>query len=201
MDEDEARLAVQAIFQQDEELTRLTEAVQAIFARVTPNRLAVPTASACRSIAMYLMALRQKTKKPKLQVIKSGKDFRRDLRIERREVEWLVSAARARGVRTFADAWLREKQELLERIDQTLHNISWILPRLEPKDSYREPIRQIAVCAQQAWEEANDGRSPHSKNHDDPLCLLVVAAMQRIGQPCSAWTVSAVLRGLRRKNQ
>jgi hypothetical protein len=76
-----------------------------------------------------------------------------------------------------------------------------MLPRLLQKHSYRDPIRQIAACAQEAWEETNGGRAPRSKNPDDPLCRFVEEAMKLIEQPCSAATVSAVLRNRRRNRR
>jgi hypothetical protein len=148
-----------------------------------------------------LIALRQNPRKPKPKVVKSGKDFQRDLKAERREVARMVSHARAPQFRVFREEWLREQQELLERIDQTLQNIDWMLPRLLPKDAYRDAIRQIGACAQEAWEETNGGQAPRSKNPDDPLCRFVVKAMKLIEQPRSAATVSAVLRDRRRNRR
>ena len=183
----------------DQEYDRLKEAVQEIFRQVTPKRFAVPSDDNCGMVALYLMALRQNIKKkPQPKIFKSGKDFKRDLEDERREVAGMLSLARAPGIQPPSGKGSREQQALLERIDQTLANIDWMGPRLGPQDSYREPIRQIAVCARQAWQEANDGQAPKAMNPNDPLCQFVVKALDAIGHPRSAETVSAVLRGKRR---
>ena len=195
--EEYARLVIVA----DKEFARLSTAVQAIFQQVTSNRLAVPTASGCATVALNLIALRQNPKKPNPKVCKSGRDFRRDLKVERPEVASMVSFAAHPGVQVVRQEWLREQQELLERIDQTLDNIDWLLARLVPQESYRDPIRQIAACAQQAWEKTNGGRAPKAKNKDDPLCRFVVEALKLIEQQKSAATVSAVLRERRRKRR
>jgi hypothetical protein len=179
------------------EHARLSKEVKEIF-RQASDRYEAPTPAGCAMVAFYLMALSEPRKKQRPKVARSGKAFRRDLEAERREIEWWVCVAHSPEVKVFG-RWLPQQRELLHRIDQTLQNIEWMLPRLVPQDSYRDPIRQIAACAQQAWRETNNGRAPKSKKPDASLCCFVVAALRLIKQERSAETVSAVLRGRRRK--
>jgi hypothetical protein len=179
------------------EHARLSKAVEEIF-RQASDRYEVPTPAGCAMVAMYLTACRENPKKPKPKLARSGKAFRRDLEAERREIEWWVCLARSPQVEVIG-RWLPEQRELLDRINQTLQNIEWMLPRLMPQDSYRDPIRLVAACAQQAWRGTNNGRAPKSKNPNAPLCVFVVAALRMIKQERAAETVSAVLRGRRRK--
>lgn len=210
MDEERAFLFKAALdaIEQDPELVRVSQGVEEAFRQATARphyksgkrrRLwTVPNAAGCRMVALYLMALHQNTKRPKTKVVVFGKAFLRHLKAERRDIEWWVCHASAPQVRVVA-CWLPGKQELLDRIDQTIQNIEWMLPRLETHNSYREPIRQIAACARQAWEDTNNERAPSSKKPDAPLCLFVVAALRLIKQERAAELVSAVLRGRRRK--
>lgn len=150
-------------------------------------------------VGLYLMALHQNPKRPKKpKVVASGEAFLRHLEAERREIAAMVSLAHSPQMRVFG-SWLPEQGELLDRVDQTLQNVEWMLPRLLPQDSYRDDIRQVAACAQQAWRETNNGRAPKAKNPDDPLCRFVVAALRLIKHEYAADTVSAVLRDRRRK--
>jgi len=198
---DEARRIVELILV-DEELCRLAKAVEEIFREVSQRprkRYAVPTAADCAMVAIYLMALQQNPKKPESKAVGSGEAFRRELEAERAEIAAMVSLAHSPQTRWVKEDWLREQQELLDRIDQTLQNIEWMRPRLVPQDAYRDDIRQIAACAQQAWAETNNGRAPKSRNPDDPLCQFTVAALRLIKHDRVAWTVSAVLYNKRRK--
>jgi hypothetical protein len=161
-------------------------------------------------VALYLMALQQNPKRPKTPVghkqqtsklVTSGKAFLRHLEIEYRIEEASLAFAEQQAAAGWRPAlgWLREQQELLDRIDRTRRSIECLLPSLVPHDSHRDPVRQVAECARQAWREANNGRAPLSMNPDDPLCRFVLAALKLIKQEIAADTVSAVLRGRRRK--
>jgi hypothetical protein len=179
------------------ERARLSKAVKEIF-RQASDRYELPSSAGCAMVAFYLTSLRENPKKQSPKFARSAKAFRRDIEAERREIEWWICLARSPQVEVIG-GWLPEQHQLLNRIDQTLQNIEWMLPRLMPQDSYRDPIRQIAACAQQAWRETNNGRAPKSKNPDAPLCVFVAAALRLIKQERAAETVSAVLRGRRRK--
>jgi hypothetical protein len=201
MDQERPRLVKEAA-----ELARLSQQVEEAFRQAT-KKWDVPDAASCGMVALYLTALHQNPKRPKKAVggqtskaVASGKTFLRHLESERRQIEAsvaFVGQEAAAGGRP-AVGWLREQQELLDRIHQISSSIEWLLPILSPPK--RDPIRQIAEVAKQAWEEGNKGRAaPRSNNPDDPRCRFVVAALHLIGQERSAAEVSEVLRGRRRK--
>ena len=211
MDEEAARFfkRVQEAFQQDAELARLSEAVEEAFQQAT-KRWAVPDAANCRMVALYLIALHQNPRRPKKtvghneqtsKVVTSGKTFLRHLRAERREIEARVAFVDAQDAAAAwrpVIGWLRDQAKFLDLIDQTRCSIKSILRILS--SAKREPIRQIAAVATQAWEEANNRRAPpRATNPNAPLCQFVVAALKLIGQQRSAAEVSEVLRSRRRK--
>lgn len=65
----------------------------------------------------------------------------------------------------------------------------------------RDPIRFVAEQAQQAWAMANGGKAPGGKNVSSPLVKFLAAAFDAAGMPVTRETVSAVLRGKRRKDK
>jgi hypothetical protein len=182
-------------------LDRLTQRVEELFRQAT-TRFAAPSTDGCRSVAFYLIALRSHREmfpnKPpgQTKAIRYGKLFLHHLAAERREpAYWVALAEHGRPVKF----WLRCYQELLCRIDRVRPEIEALLAALTLPRDERDPIRAIAGVAKAAWEETNDGRAPRSTNPDDPLCGFVTAALAEIGQHHSAASVSAVLRGRRRK--
>jgi hypothetical protein len=144
-----------------------------------------------------LMALRSNPRKrpKKPETIRSGQLFLRHLATERRQVEyWISLLSQGRPV----EYWFRKNQELLKQIDQTRECIESLLPALSPEQDERDPVRQIAAVAKEAWSESNGGRAPRSTNPKDPLCRFVAAALSEIGQSMSTWEVGDVLRSQRR---
>jgi hypothetical protein len=180
-----------------DEHKRLSKDVEVFFRQAT-NRFAVPTASGCATVAFYLLALRYTPQEHHQQpkTVRHGKLFLHHLLAERRRVEyWVALYSKGEPV----ESWFRRDQELLKNIDQAQRSVEALLPALSPIRDVRDPIRQIAAVAADAWKEANDGRAPRSTNPDDPLCKFVAAALEEIGQKLSPAAVSDVLRGRRRK--
>jgi hypothetical protein len=174
--------------------------VEELFQQAT-KLFAAPSTEGCGSVAFYLMAVRSHREispnKPAGQTKASryGKLFLHHLAAERSEIaSWIALLEQGRPVKF----WLRRYQELARQIDQIRHDIEALLPSLMLPRDERDPVRLIAAVAKEAWEETNGGRSPRS-NPDDPLCRFVTAALVEIGQHHSAASVSAVLRGRRRK--
>jgi hypothetical protein len=149
-------------------------------------------------VALYLLGLRdnprQHDEQPK--AVRYGTLFLRHLSAERRQVEYWIALYRQGQPVEF---WLRRDQELLEKIDQAQRSVEALLPVLSPKRDVRDPIRQVAAAAKQAWGDTNGGRAPRSTNPDGPLCRFLAAALAKIGQERSAAEISEVLRGRRRK--
>ena len=183
------------------ERDRLTERVEELFRQAT-KRFAAPSAGGCRSVGFYLMALRghremfQSKKFGQTKAIRYGKLFLHHLAAERREAaNWVALAEQGQP----AEFWLRRYQEILCRIDQVRPDFEALLQVLRLPHDERDPVRLIAAIAKEAWGETNGGRAPRSPNPDDPLCRFITGALAEIGQHHSAASVSAVLRGLRRK--
>jgi hypothetical protein len=180
-----------------DEHERLSKDVEVLFRQAT-SRFAVPTASGCAMVAFYLLGLRDTPQKHDKQpkAVRYGKLFLYHLSAERRQVEyWIALYSQGQPV----EFWFRRDQELLEKIDEAQRSVETLLPALSPKRDARDPIRQVAAAAKQAWGETNGGRAPRSTNPDGPLCRFLAGALAKIGQERSAAEISEVLRSRRRK--
>jgi hypothetical protein len=175
----------------------LSKDVEALFRQAT-NRFAVPTASGCAMAALYSLGLRDTPQKHDKQpkAVRYGKLFLHHILAERRQVEnRIVLYSQGQPV----EFRFRRDQELLEKIDQSQRSVEALLPVMSPKRDIRDPIRQIAAVAGDAWKETNDGQAPRSTNPEGPLCKFVAAALTAIGQRRTVLAISEVLRGRRCK--
>lgn len=183
-----------------EELDRLAQQVDAWFRQAT-NRFVAPPTKGCRAVAFYLLAFRHpvRDKRPdtRKQALKHGKLFLAYIEPERRRIEEMVSLA-SRS-QPFGN-WLEEAKETLYRIGEVQRHIEALLLLISPKrDAKPDPIRTIALAAQQVWADANNGRFPRSKNPDDPLCRFLDLALAGTHDYRSPAAISDVLRCRRRK--
>jgi hypothetical protein len=185
-----------------EELEKLVPQVKRWFREAT-SKLTVPSDADCRAAAIYLIAFRESAKSAnneqrdsRKDAIRYGKLFLKHIEPERRRIEKMISAA-SHGT-PYGD-WLPQYQDRLRRIEEIRGHMAVLLPALSPDLDHKwDPIRKLASIAQEAWERANNGRSPRSKNPDDPLCLFLVKALTAIGEGRSPAEITEVLRRRRR---
>jgi hypothetical protein len=128
------------------------------------------------------------------KVVRYGKLFLHHLAAERWQIEnWISVASKGSPNRP----WLLKQQELRSQIDEARRHVEALLPAFSWRPD-QDPIRLIAARAQEAWEEANNGRAPRSTNPHGPLCRFLGPALTAIGQQRSPEAVGKVLRGRRR---
>ena len=182
-----------------EDFDCLVQQVELYFRQAT-KRFAPPSISNCRTVAIYLTfrhPSEDETLDARKLAIKYGKLFLRHIEPERRLMENMVSlASQGQPIGN----WIEEYKEMVFRIEEIRRHMEAVFPSLSPKHhAKRDPIRTIASAAQLAWSNANDGRSPQSKNPDDPLCRFLVPALAATGLNLSPAAISEILRGRRHK--
>jgi hypothetical protein len=193
--------------------------VEELFAQVKARRLRAPSRDACASVASALLVMRHKaavapqrkdaTRGARNGARKSGRALLRHLQPLRQklaaEIAELSTTASKFGARERErlEAAARAAQAADDRLEAAARAVETLLPALDappiaPLPDGGDPIRFIALEAQRAWADANDGAAPQSKNTGDPLVKFVSWALSLVGMSRSPETVSAVLRGRRR---
>ena len=201
------------------EWNELTGPVEELFAEVKARRLRAPSRDACASVANALLVMRHKaavaplrkdaTRGARNGARKSGRALLRHLQPLRQklaaEIAELSTTASKFGARERErlEAAARAAQAADDRLEAAARAVETLLPALDappiaPLPDGGDPIRFIALEAQRAWADANDGAAPQSKNPGDPLVKFVSRALSLVGMSRSPETVSAVLRGRRR---
>ena len=195
----------------------MTGAVEKLFAQAKPRRLQAPARNACASVASALLVMRHKAAAAPLRkdtrgarngARKSGRALLRHLQPLRHNL-----AAQIADIRTIASNFggrERERLEATARAPQAAHDrleavaraIETLLQALDVSPIAPlpdgDPIRFIALEAQRAWADANEGVAPQSKNPGDPLVEFVSRALSLVDMRLSPETVSAILRDRRR---
>ena len=175
--------------------------------REATKTFAVPSDAGCRGVAFYIMALRydedsggpdsrKKAPDSRKKAIEYGKLFLRHIEPQRRQLEqWISVYSRTQPVRY----WVEHDQDMLFRINEIRKHMEVLLPELSPElDGKPDPIRKLALVAQEVWAETNNGRAPSPKTTDGPLCQFVQNALEAMGQHYSLAGISDVLKGHRR---
>ena len=200
------------------EWKKLTGRVEELFAEVKARRLRAPSRDGCASVASALLVMRHKaavapqrkdaTRGARNGARKSGRallrhlpPLREKLAAEIAEINAIASNLGARE-RERLEAVARAAEAADDRLKAAARAVETLLPALDAPPIAPlpdgDPIRFIALEAQWAWANANDGAAPQSKNPDDPLVKLVSRALSLVGMGRSPEAVSAVLRGRRR---
>jgi hypothetical protein len=139
------------------DLDRLAQQVQLWFRQAT-NRFEPPSETSCRTVAFYLLFApsprSRRTPDAREKAVKHGKQFLRNIELERQQMEHEIALA--------ADGqplgnWVEEYQQMLCRIDETQRHIRALIRFLSQREASPDPIRKIALVAQDAWAAANMG--------------------------------------------
>jgi hypothetical protein len=133
------------------------------------------------------------------KAIEYGKLFLHHIEPERRQLErWVSTYSRSDPVRY----WLEYDHDLLFRINEIRKHMDVLLPALSPDlDGKPDPIRKLALAAQETWAEANNGRAPSPKNANGPLCSFLHKALEAIGMHYTEGYLCDVLKGYRRRGR
>jgi hypothetical protein len=118
---------------------------------------------------------------------------------ERRQLEqWIEKYSRTQAV----PYWLEHDRDMLFRINEIRKHMKVVRRELSPElDGKPDPIRKLALLAQDAWAETNNGHAPSPKNADGPLCKFVQKALKAIGEHYTVGHICDVLRGYRRRGR
>jgi hypothetical protein len=192
------------------EREELTPDVERIFVEESGKRN-TPSKDAYRTIADALLAVRARvTAAPLRQANIAAGIFRADITPSldgaRKSAtallrhldpirQRLADEARERETLGLDPAHCEEKIELLTAAAEAVDSLFSILDAhpLVPRPD-RDPSLFIAEKVQEAWAEANDGRSPRSKDAGGPLVIVVTRLLALVLKKQKPETVSARLK-------
>jgi hypothetical protein len=158
----------------------LTQLVLECFKSATQGkRASVPAVEDCEYVAAILILIRDH---------KKGKPAQ-----EAREMEKRWRSLR-RSFRPFENS--PRVDAIVTRLERDMR---FLLLFVGARPLIDEPIQTIASAAREAW--ARTQRPPKSLEPDGPICRFVSSALAHMGIHDSPETVSAVLRGRRRRNK
>jgi hypothetical protein len=189
------------------EREELTPHVERIFVEESRKHNA-PSKDACRTVASALMvvrarvtAVRQDTLTPSIQrAHKSAMALHHHLQPLRQRLADRFYELEAMGLEAIGlDAEpLNAELTLLDAAVEAVEALVPALDRLAPWPD-RDPSLFIAEKVREAWAEANNGRSPKSKDAGGPLVNVVTRLLALVLKKQKPETVSARLK-LRRGN-